>query len=132
MLTGTATALRVTYGMDPAFTAARDEYEEACSSGRHGLSEHDRTQNWLKGLTGNQAKQASDPKLVDQKVHQLQQLMLQHGLQMPFTRSGPCQYKLGVHKLRLKVAGNKLLARCGGGYENLLSAVDKMTVCSIA
>lgn len=115
--------------MDKGFAAAKQQFDEQNASGRLELTEHDRTQNWLKGLTVNKATQASNPKLVDQKLHELQQLMLDHGLDLPFQKSGPCQYRLGSHKLRLKVSSNKLLVRCGGGYEILLSAMEKMTVC---
>lgn len=115
--------------MDPAFAAARLQYEEESTSDYTGLTEHDRTQHWLKGLTVNKAKQASDPKLVDQKVHHLQQLMTNHGLPLPLVKTGPCQYALGAYKLRLKVGSNKLLVRCGGGYEDLVCAMEKMAVC---
>lgn len=116
--------------MEPAFAAARRQYEEASASDRFELTEHDRTQNWLKDLTVNKAKQASDPKLVDQNVYQLQQVMLEHGLKLPFKKIGPCQYKLGMHKLRLKVSSNKLLVRCGAGYDDLLCVMEKMAVCN--
>lgn len=116
--------------MEPAFAAARQQYDDESTSDRLELTEHDRTQNWLKGLTVNKAKAASDPKLVDQKVHRLQQLMLGHGLDLPFKKLGPCQFGLGVYKLRLKVGSNKLLVRCGGGYEDLLYAMEKMAVCT--
>ena len=129
MLAGGKSTSRITYGMDNAFAAARQQLDDQNASDRLELSEHDRTQNWLKGLTVNKAKEASNPQLVDQKLQQLQRLMLKHGVDLPFQKSGPCQYRLGSYKLRLKVSSNKLLVRCGGGYEDLLSAMDKMTVC---
>ena len=123
---------RVTYGMDSAFSAAKQQYEEqAAGSSQGDLTEHDRTQNWLKNLTANKAKQASDPKRVDQLVGEFQRLMQENGLDMPLQKSGPCQYRLGSCKLSLKVGSNRLLVRCGGGYEDLMSAIESMPQHSI-
>ncbi len=123
---------RVTYGMDSAFSAAKQQYEEqAAGSSQGDLTEHDRTQNWLKNLTANKAKQASDPKRVDQLVSEFQRLMQENGLDMPLQKSGPCQYRLGSCKLSLKVGSNRLLVRCGGGYEDLMSAIENMPQHSI-
>ncbi|KAL0027909.1 hypothetical protein WJX79_002203 [Trebouxia sp. C0005] len=105
---------RGTYGMDSAFLAAKQQYEEQTAGSSQGdLTEHDRTQNWLKNLTTNKAKQASDPKRVDQLVGELQRLMQKNGLDMPLQKSGPCQYRLGSCKLSLKVGSNRLLVRRG-------------------
>lgn len=124
--TGRATP-RVTYGMDSAFAAAKQQYEmQRAASNPDDLTEHDRTQNWLKSLTANKVKQASDPKRVDQLVSNLQQLMQENGLDVPMKKCGPCQYKLGSYMLSLKVGSNRLLVRCGGGYEDLMSAMEKM------
>lgn len=118
---------RVTYGMDKGFASAKRRYEEqTAESSPDNATEHDRTQTWLKGLTMNTAKQAVDPKRVDRLVNEFQQLMQDNGLDVPFEKAGPCQYKLGSHKLSLKVGSNKLLVRCGGGYEDLMSAMEKM------
>ena len=118
---------RVTYGMDKRFASAKRRYEEQTTENSSGsITEHDRTQSWLKGLTANTAKQAADPKRVDQLVSVFQQLMQENGLEAPLEKVGPCQYKLGSHKLSLKVGSNKLLVRCGGGYEDLMSAMEKM------
>ena len=117
----------VTYGMDKGFASARQRYEEeTAESSPASMTEHDRTQTWLKGLTMNTAKQAVDPKRVDRLVNDVQRLMQENGLEVPFEKVGPCQYKLGSHKLSLKVGSNKLLVRCGGGYEDLMSAMEKM------
>ena len=117
----------MTYGMDRAFAAARERYEaQAAANSPDSMTEHDRTQIWLKDLTANTAKQAVDPRRVDQLVSQFQQVMQDSGLEVPLERVGPCQYKLGSHKLSLKVGSNKLLVRCGGGYEDIMSAMDKM------
>ena len=122
----------LTYGMNSAFASAKRQYEEqSAGNSPDGMSEHDRTQIWLKGLTMNKAKQASDPKRVDQLVIDFQQLMQTNGLEVRMQRAGPCQYKLGSHKLSLKVGSNKLLVRCGGGYEDLMSAMEKMPQCTV-
>jgi hypothetical protein len=123
---------RVTYGMDSAFSVAKQQYvEQTAGSSQGDLTEHDRTQNWLKNLTANKAKQASDPKRVDQLVGEFQRLMQENGLDMPLQKSGPCQYRLGSCKLSLKVGSNRLLVRCGGGYEDLMSAIENMPQHSI-
>ena len=122
---------RVTYGMDSAFSAAKQQYEEQGTGNGDDLTEQDRTTNWLKGLTANTGKQASDPKRVDQSVGEFLLLMQQNGLEVPLKKSGPCQYKLGSYKLSLKVGSSKLLVRCGGGYEDLMSAMEKMPQCSM-
>ena len=117
----------MTYGMDTRFASAKRRYEEQTAENSPGsVTEHDRTQSWLKGLTTNTAKQAADPKRVDRLVSEFQQLMQESGLEAPLEKVGPCQYKLGSHKLSLKVGSNKLLVRCGGGYEDLMSAMEKM------
>ena len=124
-------APRVSYGMDSGFASAKRQYEEqSAGNSPDGMSEHDRTQIWLKGLTMNKAKQASDPNRVDQLVGEFQQLMQDNGLEVPLQRAGPCQYKLGSYKLSLKVGSNRLLVRCGGGYEDLMSAMEKMPQCT--
>ena len=121
------TAARVTYGMDSGFASAKQQYEEqTAGNSPDSMTEHDRTQSWLKGLTMNTAKQAADPKRVERLVSRFQQLMQDNGLEVPLERVGPCQYKLGSHKLSLKVGSNKLLVRCGGGYEDLMSAMKKL------
>ena len=113
--------------MNSAFAAAKQQYQDhGAAQNDDELTEHDRTQNWLKSLTANSAKQATDPKRVDQLVGKFQQLMQQNGLEIPLKKLGPCQYKLGSYRLSLKVGSNKLLVRCGGGYEELMSAVEKM------
>lgn len=122
---------RVTYGMDKGFASAKQRYEEqAAENSPSSTTEHDRTQIWLKGLTANTAKQAADPKRVDQLVSRLQHLMQDNGVEVPLEKVGPCQYKLGSHKLSLKVGSNRLLVRCGGGYEDFMSAMEKMPQCS--
>lgn len=123
---------RVTYGMSSGFASAKRQYEEQfAANSPDSMTEHDRTQTWLKDLTTNKAKQASDPKRVDQLVGEFQQLMQENGLQVPLERAGPCQYRLGTYKLSLKVGSNKLLVRCGGGYEDLMSAMEKMPQCTV-
>ena len=120
----------MTYGMDSGFASAKREYAEQTAGSPNGMTEHDRTQQWLKGLSTHTSKQASDPKRVDQLVVELQQLLQGHGVEVPFMRAGPCRYQLGAYKLSLKVGSNKLLVRCGGGYEDLMSAMEKMPQCS--
>lgn len=117
----------MTYGMDSAFASARQRYEaQTAAHSPDSMTEHDRTQSWLKELTTNKAKQAVDPKKVDQLVSEFQHITQDSGLEVPLERVGPCQYKLGSHRLSLKVGSNKLLVRCGGGYEDLMSAMEKM------
>ena len=116
--------------MNSAFAAARQQYHDQCSDQQDELTEHDRTQNWLKSLTANNTKQATNPKKVDQLVDEFQQLMQQNGIEVPLKKSGPCQYQLGSYRLNLKIGSNKLMVRCGGGYEDLMSAMEKMPQCN--
>ncbi len=116
--------------MDSAFSAARQQYEDETAAGSPDhLTEHDRTQNWLKSLTANKAKQASDPKRVDQLVGDFQQLMQENGMEVPLKKSGPCQYKLGSYRLNLKVGSNKLLISLSG--ENKVSHLKYMMLTKL-
>ncbi|KAK9819605.1 hypothetical protein WJX72_000190 [[Myrmecia] bisecta] len=120
-------ALRQTYGADSHFEAIKDSYFNG-AGGQDDLTDRDKTHRWLRGIMSSKSVVDADPKHVDKLVRQLQSLCLQHGINLPLKRTGPCQYSLGSSRMSLKTINGKLMVRCGGGYEHILSAVEKLPV----
>ena len=80
----------------------------------------------MQGILSSRSAVDNNPKVVDGMVKQLQSQLAMYGVHVPFQKTGSCQYSVNGQRLVFKNINEKLMVRCGGGYEGVLAYLEKV------
>lgn len=111
----------------PGFAALRAAYEAQQRPQGNACTQDHHTARLRVALSSKPAV-SRDPVVVAKHVGKLKRLAASHGVPLAMESCGPCRWRVGACTLTLHVADKRLMARTGGGYEDVMQALARLAI----